>query len=201
VRRDWAHYVRVRGEAGPLAYLAVPFENPSLIALWIYRYGYWSYTRRSRWMALPHKALYQLLYLAGQVLFKIALDPTADIEDDVWLAPGGNILVGHSARIGAGSFLHGCNTLGLVAGTEAMPQLGQRVHVGPGTMLVGPVEVPDDTVLGPNSIVIKSVPQPGAWSGTPLRPYAGPALRLVPTVRSGRSARTEGRRTIRGDVA
>lgn len=192
VRRDWAHFVRVRGESGPMAYLRVLWENPSLWALWIYRYGYWTYSRCPHLLAIPHKAIYQAAYFLGQILFKVALDAKADIYDDVWLAPGGNILVGHYARIGTGSFMHGCNTLGLVAGTDVLPKLGDRVHVGPGVMLVGPVEVPDDTVIGANSIVVRSIPNPGAWTGAPIRPFGGPVERLIPSVRTGLSARNRG---------
>jgi len=191
VFRDWAHFVRVRGESGLFAYLAVPFENPSLLALWVYRYGYWAYSRRSRLsriLALPHKVLYQVLYFSGQVLFKIAIDPAAEILDDVWLSPVGNILIGHHARVGHGSYLHGWNTLGLATGIDILPKLGDRVHLGPGSTIIGPIEVPHDTIVGPNSIVVRSVPEPGAWLGTPPKPFDGPPERLAPSGRTARGA-------------
>jgi serine O-acetyltransferase len=88
-------------------------------------------------------------------------------------------------RIGTGSFLFGGCTLGAGGSRDArgVPTLGRGIVLGPGASCSGPIEVPDGTVLGPNTVAIRSLPLPGrAWVGAPAQPFEGPPESLVPRI-------------------
>ncbi|HEY3266404.1 MAG TPA: hypothetical protein VGM37_05720 [Armatimonadota bacterium] len=181
MRDDWSHFCRVQGMTGFWGRVWVLFNTPSLLGLWVYRYGRWAYSWNAPVVNRAARIGYQLLYLWGQHVCKVALDVNAEIGPEVWLAPTGVILVGHYCRVGRGSFLHGHNTLGLLSGDAGMPRLGDRVHVGPGALLLGPITLPDDTVIGPNSVVVRSIEKAGGYVGAPAKPYPGPAQALAPS--------------------
>lgn len=161
----------------------VALSSRSLWALAVYRYGRWTYSIRSRALSLPYKLVYHLAYIAGQHTSKVAIDVNAEVCDEVFLAPVGLLFIGPDVRVGRGSFLHGQITLGVGGrpGARGLPLLGDRVHIGPGSMLVGPLSVPDDTVIGPNSVVTRTLPAAGGWVGSPAKPYDGPVSNLIPS--------------------
>lgn len=189
VRRDWAHFVRLRGERGPMAWLRVLWENPALSALWVYRYGYWAYRVCPRLWLAPQRPLYKVLNILAETVMKVSISPQAVVGNDVWLAPVGNIIIGVRARVGDGCFLHGYNTLGYMDNSDILPTVGNGVHVGPGAMLIGPITVPDNTVIGPNAVVVRTIPAAGAFAGAPAKPYAGESNRLIPTTRTAAAGR------------
>jgi serine O-acetyltransferase len=160
----------------------IALSSRSLWALAAYRYGRWTYSLPSGPISLPAKLVYHLVYLLGQHTSKIAIDVNAEIGQEVFIAPVGLFFVGPDVRVGRGSYIHGQVTLGVGGrpGARGLPLLGDRVHVGPGTMLVGPLSVPDDTVIGPNSVVTRTLPAAGGWLGSPARPYDGPVADLIP---------------------
>jgi len=182
MRRDWKHYCRVAGAEGFFPSLGVLLSSPSLWALWIFRYGRWAYGLRNRVISAPFRAWYLFIYHIGQHVAKVAIDIIADVEADVWIAPRGSAHVAPGSRVGSGSFLHGDNTLGSGGrpGNRGVPRIGRNCHVAPGAVLVGPVEVPDETILGANAVVVRSLPHGGAWVGCPARPYEGTASDLIP---------------------
>lgn len=186
--RDWKRFVYIRGGSGPRAFLAEAIENPSLWALWIYRYGYWVYHCVPSFLASPGKFLFHVLYMLQQILLKTHISPQADIGDDVWISPRGHVLIGDSSHVGAGSCLHGWNTFGMAANDKRKPRVGKRVHIGPGTSLIGPVSVPDDTVIGANSVIVTDIPESGAWIGTPAKKLDVAPERLIATMRRPRRA-------------
>lgn len=182
IRKDWRHFCRVHGAESAFDRWMVALSSRSLWALAVYRYGRWTYSLSSRVLSLPAKLVYHGLYLWGQYTAKVAIDVNADLGEDVFLGPIGLLFIGPDVRIGRGSSVHGQNTLGVGGrpGARGLPMLGDRVHVAPGAMLVGPLCVPDDTIIGPNSVVTRTLPASGAWLGTPAKPYAGPADDLIP---------------------
>lgn len=182
VRRDWRHFCRVHGARTPFERFMVALSSRSLWALAVYRYGRWTYSIPSRLLSLPFKLAYHLAYIAGQHTSKVAIDVNANVCEDVFIAPVGLVFIGPDVRVGPGSFIHGQVTLGVGGrpGARGLPLLGDRVHVGPGSMLVGPLSVPDDTVIGPNSVVTRTLPAAGGWVGSPAKPYAGSSADLMP---------------------
>ena len=187
IRKDWRHFCRVHGAESQFERLMIALSSRSLWALAAYRFGRWTYSQRSGILSLPFKLMYHVLYLWGQYVSKVAIDVNADLGEDVFLSPVGLLFIGPDVRIGPGSFIHGQNTVGVGGrpGARGLPMLGDRVHVGPGATLVGPILVPDDTVIGPNSVVTRTLPSAGGWLGCPAKPYGGAVTDLIPSWAGG----------------
>ena len=49
------------------------------------------------------------------------------------------------------------------------PKIGNRVYVGPGAVIQGPVIVEDDVIIAPNSVVTKSIPTKAIVAGVPAK--------------------------------
>jgi serine O-acetyltransferase len=50
-----------------------------------------------------------------------------------------------------------------------VPTLADRVYVGPGAVIFGPVEIGQDAAIGANAVVTKSVPPRAVVAGAPAR--------------------------------
>ncbi|OLE62859.1 MAG: hypothetical protein AUG04_07945, partial [Deltaproteobacteria bacterium 13_1_20CM_2_69_21] len=161
-------------------------------ALAVYRFGRWVYERPGHPLMLAFRALYVLLFEAGRLLTKTSLSARSRIESEVWIAPRGEVFISLGARVGRGSMLHGGNTLGVGGrpGARGHPQLGERVVLAPGASAVGPVQLPDGSVIAANTLVGRSLPRGHGWTGIPPKPV--PAARIVlPTPQRFDSLRKE----------
>src|SRR5262249_8324921 len=49
------------------------------------------------------------------------------------------------------------------------PVIGDRVYIGPGSAIIGPLTVGEDAVIGLGAIVIRSVPPRAVVAGNPAR--------------------------------
>jgi serine O-acetyltransferase len=93
----------------------------------------------------------------------------ADIHWDAELAPGVSVIHGQgliissSAKVGKGCILFQGVTLGEGrdgdTGAVGAPTLGEDVHVGPNTVILGPIDVGSGTKIGAGSVLTKSVPE------------------------------------------
>ncbi|MBO9531445.1 MAG: hypothetical protein J7513_00520 [Solirubrobacteraceae bacterium] len=99
------------------------------------------------------------------------------------LLHGTGIVVHGDTTLGAWCTLkHGC-TLGVKTGEgegHRPPVLGDRVNLGPGAQILGPVHVGDGALIGAGAIVLKDVPPGGVAVGNPARVVRvdDPLLRL-----------------------
>lgn len=92
----------------------------------------------------------------------------AEIHWRARLAPGVSIVHGvglvisHAAEVGAGCILFQNVTLGVSVDAESgeigAPTLGERVHVGPGATLIGPIVVGEGSKVAAGSVLMRSVP-------------------------------------------
>ena len=179
IRSDFAHFSRMHGANGFRARLRLLLASRAFWALAVYRFGRWVYERPRHPLMLALRALYVLLFEAGRLLTKTSLSVRSRIESGVWIAPRGEVFISLGARVGRGSMLHGGNTLGVGGrpGARGHPQLGERVVLAPGASAVGPVQVPDGSVIAANTLVGRSLPRGCGWTGIPPKPV--PAARIA----------------------
>lgn len=93
----------------------------------------------------------------------------ADIHWDAELAPGVSVIHGQgliissAAKVGTGCILFQGVTLGegrdSDTGAVGGPTLGEDVHVGPNTVILGPIDVGGGTKIGAGSVLTTSVPE------------------------------------------
>ncbi len=85
-----------------------------------------------------------------------------------------NIVINDDAKIGENAIFHGNNCIGRRGDSDednVSPVIGNNLNLGFGAVIIGPVHLADDIVVGANSTVIKSCSENGAvLVGTPAAP-------------------------------
>lgn len=77
----------------------------------------------------------------------------------IWHA--GGIVVNPSVRAGENCILHGGNCLGNKGMVDVVPRLGKNVEIGYGATVIGDVFISDNTIIGSNAVVTKSITESG----------------------------------------
>jgi serine O-acetyltransferase len=170
IREDWATYERDIWRQG-------------LWAMLVYRYGCWRY--RVRWTALrwPLSLLYRFLKVGSQILTGIDLPCETRVGRRLLIEHFGGIIISGDTVIGNDVVIRQGVTLGLRRrGQPGAPIIGDRVDIGAGAKILGPVRIGDDAVIGANAVVLDDVPAGATAVGIPAR------IKPPRAVRSGGAA-------------
>lgn len=146
----------------------VLFCYPGLHAIWIYRGAHFLWRHSFR---LPARLLSHL----GRFLTGIEIHPGAKIGRRFFIDHGAGVVIGETTEIGDDVLLYQGVVLGGVSleKEKRHPTLGNRVLIGAGTIILGPVLIGDDAKVGAGSLVIKSVPAHSVAVGVPARVGVG----------------------------
>jgi UDP-3-O-[3-hydroxymyristoyl] glucosamine N-acyltransferase len=93
---------------------------------------------------------------ANTTIDRGAIDDTV-IEDDVKL--DNQIQIGHNVRIGAHTAMAGC------VGVAGSTKIGAHCQVGGAAMVLGHLTIADHVIVSACSVVSRSIPRPGHYSG------------------------------------
>lgn len=141
------------------------FFWPGFQALAVYRFGVWKDGIASRPLRLPLTLLHR--FGAGFVrnFYGIELPVTARIGRRLTIAHQHGIILHGNAEIGDDCLIRQGVSLGQNAPTPGVwvgdipaPKLGNRVEVGAGSVLMGGITIGDGVRIGPNAVVMTSVP-------------------------------------------
>lgn len=152
-----------------LTTLRALFVFPGLTGVLLYRCAHLVASR----LPGPLARLSWLPTRLSTVLAGVEIDPMTHCGPGLFINHSGPVVVGarsigencnisHSVTIGS-------STTGDLDGEPDAPTIGDRVWFGPGAVVVGPVEVGHDAVVGANSVVVRSVPPAGLAIGNPAR--------------------------------
>lgn len=113
----------------------------------------------------------RLLSHLARMLTAIDIHPGARIGPRFFIDHGAGVVIGETAVIGADCTLYHGVTLGGTSWAPGRrhPTLGDRVLVGAGAKILGPIEVDDDARVGANSVVVEDVPRGMTVVGIPAR--------------------------------
>lgn len=85
----------------------------------------------------------------------------------------GPIIVNPDVRAGSDIRISQCVTIGRAAKRKGVPRLGNHIFIGPGAVLVGPIEIADGIAIGANSYVNQSFKEPDITiAGAPAQKVA-----------------------------
>lgn len=143
--------------------LEVALTYPGVHALWAHRVAHGLHPR--------HPLLARVVAAAARVLTGVDIHPAAAIGRRVFIDHAVGVVIGETALVGDDVTLFHGVTLGGLGRTPGRrhPVVGERVLIGAGATLLGPITVGDDARIGANSVVLADVPAGATAVGSPAR--------------------------------
>jgi len=148
----------------------VALTYPGVHAVWAYRVAH------AMWVKSP------LLHPAARVLSQIArfwtgieIHPGAVIGRRFFIDHGMAVVIGETAEIGDDVLMYHQVTLGgrSRGRFKRHPTVGNRVLLGAGAKLIGPITIGDDAKIGANALVVDDVPAGAVVVGIPGKKRIG----------------------------
>jgi serine O-acetyltransferase len=137
---------------------------PGLHAIWMHRVAHWLWQHGLRFPA-------RWLSNVSRFLTGIEIHPGAQIGRRFFIDHGSGVVIGETAEVGDDVLMY----QGVVLGGTSLekhkrhPTVGNRVVIGAGAILLGPMTIGDHAKVGAGSVVIKSVPAGTTVVGVPGR--------------------------------
>ena len=164
----------LRRFGGPWQQLRALVLAPRVWAIVAFRFARWVYTASSAAVVrLPLKLLVSLNAALIDVATNIELPPQVAIGPGLFIPHTGYIVVASNVMIGSHCTLTQGVTIGHRSGGNlssfAGPIIGDRVYIGPGAVILGPISIGNDVLIGANAVVTRSVPARAVVVGNPAR--------------------------------
>jgi len=145
--------------------LEVALAYPGVHALWLHRVAH------RMWQVPGLRLAARLLSQFTRFLTGIEIHPGAVIGRRLFIDHGMGVVIGETTEIGDDCLLFHGSTLGgtkMVRG-KRHPTLGNRVMVGAGAKVLGPIIIGNDAQIGANAVVTHDVPAGGVAVGVPAK--------------------------------
>lgn len=130
----------------------------------------WSYRLAHRMWANPTlRGPARVLTQFTRFLTGIEIHPGATIGRRFFIDHGMGVVIGETAEIGDDVMLYHGVTLGgrSLEQVKRHPTIGNRVTIGAGAKVLGPLTVGDDSAIGANAVVTRDVPAESIATGIP----------------------------------
>jgi serine O-acetyltransferase len=177
VRRDLKRYFTTEsrdGSPGLLEKAAILARNHALKGVLVHRFGAWIHrTAPPAPVRIPLKVVYRSLDEVVTALWGIHIHSTADIGGGLYISHPLGVLIGQ-VKIGQDCNVGQGVTIGMRAGgtgTEAdgLPTLGDRVYIGPNSIVFGAIKIASGAAIGPLTVVGRNVPPRALVVGNPMQ--------------------------------
>lgn len=160
IRQD-IRAAKERDPANPTT-LQVVVAYPGVHAIWGHRISHSLWNRGAKVAARGFAEL-------TRILTGVEIHPGAILGSGLFIDHATGVVIGETTEVGDDvTIFHGV-TLG---GTgrdvgKRHPTIGDRVVIGAGAKVLGPIKIGDDSRIGANSVVIKEVPSSSVVVGVP----------------------------------
>ena len=137
---------------------------PTIHALISYRIAHFLYTKRLFFLA-------RLISQISRFFTGIEIHPGAKIGKGLVIDHGMGVVIGETTEIGDDVTLYHGVTLGGTGKDKGKrhPTVGNKVVIGAGAKVLGPINIGDNSKIGSNSVVLKDVPSGATAVGIPAR--------------------------------
>ena len=136
-----------------------------LHAIWSYRLAHKMWQRPA--LRGPARVLAQFTRFATG----IEIHPGATIGRRLFIDHGMGVVIGETSEIGDDVMIYHGVTLGgrSLARTKRHPTIGDRVTIGAGAKVLGPVVIGADSAIGANAVVTRDAPADSIITGIPAQ--------------------------------
>ena len=133
-----------------------------LHAIWVHRISHWLWRHNLRFFA-------RWLSQIGRGLTGIEIHPGAILGPGFFIDHGMGVVIGETAGIGSDVTIYHGVTLGGTSLEKGKrhPTIGDRVVIGAGAKVLGAIFIGDDSRIGANAVVVRSVPPNSVVIGVP----------------------------------
>jgi serine O-acetyltransferase len=144
-----------------------PLENTvvysGLHAIWVHRLTHRMWRRDK--LRFPARVLSQL----ARAVTGVEIHPAATIGRRFFIDHGMGIVIGSTAEIGDDVMLYQGVTLGgrSLEKIKRHPTIGDRVTIGAGAKVLGPITIGAGSAVGANAVVVKDTPPDSIVTGIP----------------------------------
>ncbi len=141
------------------------FNSPGLHAIWSYRVAH------RLWQRPALKPAARILSTLTRAVTGVEIHPGAQIGRRFFIDHGMGVVIGETAEVGDDVMLYHGVTLGgrSLEKVKRHPTVGDRVTIGTGARVLGPVVLGEDVQIGANSVVVKDVPAGAVATGIPAK--------------------------------
>lgn len=179
LREDWVTHQR-------------DLTRQGLWVMAVYRLGRWRYGIRPRVLRLPFSFVYRALKLLSQIATGIELPCETKVGRRFRIEHFGSIIISGDAEFGDDCVVRNGVTVGLRReGQRGAPIFGDRVDIGAGAVIIGPIRIGSDVSIGANAVVLSDVPANSIAVGVPasIKPKRrdAPDIEFTPSVLGDRS--------------
>ncbi|MDN5794914.1 MAG: serine O-acetyltransferase [Intrasporangium sp.] len=145
--------------------LEVVLTSPGLHAIWAHR------GLHELWKLPGGRLPARVLATVTRAVTGVEIHPGARIGRRFFIDHGMGVVIGETAQVGDDVMLYHGVTLGgrSLARVKRHPTIGNRVTIGSGARVLGPIDVGDDAQIGANSVVVKDVPSGAVATGIPAQ--------------------------------
>lgn len=142
--------------------LEVLFCYPGLHALILHRISHFLWTHKLKFLG-------RLLSHTGRFLTNVEIHPGAKIGSRFFIDHGAGVVIGETSEIGDNVLMYQGAVLGGTSHEKAKrhPTIGNRVIIGAGAILLGPINIGNNARIGSGSVVVKDVPEGATVIGVP----------------------------------
>jgi serine O-acetyltransferase len=142
--------------------LEVFLVYPGLHAIWTQRFTHWLWLHN-------FKLLGRWLSQIARDLTGVEIHPGASLGSGFFIDHGMGVVIGETAEVGTDVTLYHGVTLGGTSLEKGKrhPTIGDRVVIGAGAKVLGAITIGDDSRIGANAVVVKSVPANSVVVGVP----------------------------------
>ncbi|CDO89582.1 serine acetyltransferase [Mycobacterium triplex] len=160
MRRD-IRAAKERDPARPTT-LQVIFAYPGVHAIWGHRISHLLWNRGARLAA-------RVLAEFTRILTGVEIHPGAVLGSGLFIDHATGIVIGETAEVGDDvTIYHGVTLGGTGVDTgKRHPTIGDRVIIGAGAKVLGPIKIGADSRIGANAVVVKEVPTSSVVVGVP----------------------------------